>query len=184
MATEGPAAFISGEFHRGFVGFVSNGVGLVSAYREHFKKQKEQKSEAKEPENEELSSLPTIESANPIMELSQPSSATHPLPLPVILPQRRPGVKRKGFLRAYAPVLQNAGISQAIFLKFLDDFDAAARANPVFTVVSIAATIAGCHLEAITLAVLACVEIAAEVAAELQRRKRTNAFLDEANEEF
>ena len=46
-----------------------------------------------------------------------------PLPCPVILPQRRPKDKTRGFIRAYAPVLgECAGIDQQTFLDFLEDF--------------------------------------------------------------
>lgn len=46
-----------------------------------------------------------------------------PLPCPVILPQRRPKNKSRGFVRAYAPVLgEYSGIDQKTFLDFLDDF--------------------------------------------------------------
>jgi hypothetical protein len=46
-----------------------------------------------------------------------------PLPCPVILPQRRPKNKARGFVRAYAPVLgEYSGIDQKTFLDFLDDF--------------------------------------------------------------
>ena len=46
-----------------------------------------------------------------------------PLPCPVILPQRRPKDKARGFVRAYAPVLgEYAGIDQKTFLDFLEDF--------------------------------------------------------------
>jgi hypothetical protein len=46
-----------------------------------------------------------------------------PLPCPVILPQRRPKDKTRGFIRAYAPVLgEYSDIDQKTFLDFLDDF--------------------------------------------------------------
>jgi hypothetical protein len=46
-----------------------------------------------------------------------------PLPCPVILPQRRPKDKTRGFIRAYAPVLgEYSDINQKTFLDFLDDF--------------------------------------------------------------
>lgn len=44
------------------------------------------------------------------------------LEMPVILPQRRPKSKERGFVRAYAPMLQTCGIQQAEFLDFLDGF--------------------------------------------------------------
>lgn len=47
------------------------------------------------------------------------------LDLPVILPQRRPKNKERGFVRAYAPVLQTCGIDQTEFLAFLDGFEKA-----------------------------------------------------------
>ena len=54
-----------------------------------------------------------------------PTQVNHfqPLPCPVILPQRRPKDKTRGFIRAYAPVLgECAGIDQQTFLDFLEDF--------------------------------------------------------------
>jgi hypothetical protein len=44
------------------------------------------------------------------------------LELPVILPQRRPKNKERGFVRAYAPILQTCGVEEAEFLDFLDGF--------------------------------------------------------------
>lgn len=46
------------------------------------------------------------------------------LPCPVIIPQRRPRNKDRGFVRAYAPVLDDCGISQDVFLRFLEYLDA------------------------------------------------------------
>lgn len=54
------------------------------------------------------------------------------LPQQVIIPQRRPGSKQRGFMRAYAPILgTHAGIDQESFLTFLNDFDKAAQSSPV-----------------------------------------------------
>jgi hypothetical protein len=52
-----------------------------------------------------------------------------PLPCPVILPQRRPGAKGRGFVRAYAPVLAQAGIDQDTFLGFLNGWDDASKVS-------------------------------------------------------
>ena len=46
-----------------------------------------------------------------------------PLELPVIIPQRRPRQRSRGFLRAYAPLLEGNQIDQAMFLGFLNGFD-------------------------------------------------------------
>jgi len=45
------------------------------------------------------------------------------LPLPVIIPQRRPQNKSRGWARAYAPALMGSGIDEATFLDFLDRFN-------------------------------------------------------------
>lgn len=52
-----------------------------------------------------------------------PPVAPQGLPCPVIIPQRRPRNKDRGFVRAYAPVLQDCGISQDVFLQFLEYLD-------------------------------------------------------------
>ena len=44
------------------------------------------------------------------------------LPCPVIIPQKRPESKTQGFIRAYAPALNDCGIDQATFLDFLDNY--------------------------------------------------------------
>ena len=54
------------------------------------------------------------------------------LDLPVILPQRRPKNKERGFVYAYAPVLQTCGIGQAEFLAFLDGFEKAIQVCQIF----------------------------------------------------
>jgi hypothetical protein len=186
MATEGVVSFVVGDFHRAFVGLVSNSIGLASAYREHSMSREkitcnanedgdaepvtfDQVASKVEPATDDVAFSPTA--AVQLEEQLQPLSTI------VIIPQRRPGVKKRGFFRAYAPVLQNAGISQQCFLRFLDEFDAAAKANPTFTVVALAAEIVGMVPEAICMAVSACVKIAANVAAELQIRRRTNGFI-------
>lgn len=44
------------------------------------------------------------------------------LPAPVIIPQKRPDMRSRGFVRAYAPALAECGVDQAAFLDFLDGF--------------------------------------------------------------
>jgi hypothetical protein len=51
------------------------------------------------------------------------SPAVGRLTAPVVLPQKRPRAKVRGFVRAYAPMLEDCGIDQATFLEFLDGFD-------------------------------------------------------------
>lgn len=45
-----------------------------------------------------------------------------PLECPVIIPQRRPHTKARGFVRAYAPALEDAGIDQDTWMEFLKIF--------------------------------------------------------------
>jgi hypothetical protein len=58
-----------------------------------------------------------------------PPQPTQRIPCPVIIPQRRPRNKDRGFVRGYAPVLDDCGISQDVFLKFLKDWLAASKAS-------------------------------------------------------
>lgn len=76
------------------------------------------------------------------------------LPLPVILPQRRPRNKSRGFVRAYSPVLEDVGIDQQTFLRFLKNFHKSSQANPYFNAVLVAATVAGFVPEPITVRLL------------------------------
>lgn len=107
-----------------------------------------------------------------------------PLPYPVILPQRRPGTKRRGFIRAYAPDLAACGIDQDTFLRFLKNFHKSSQGSPVFTVLLIAAGIAGLAPSVIAIAVTTAVQFAAKTAQEVQARYRTNNFLDEVNKDL
>ncbi|KAI7361094.1 hypothetical protein KC336_g21879, partial [Hortaea werneckii] len=105
-----------------------------------------------------------------------------PLPVPVILPQRRPRKKARGFVRAYAPVLDDCGIDQETFLKFLDNFQKSSHASPVFKVIQVSAGIAGFAPSVIAMAVTTAVQIAAGFGEEIQSRQRTNHFLDRMND--
>lgn len=107
------------------------------------------------------------------------------LPYPVILPQRRPNDKSRGFVRAYAPDLgRYKGIDEPTFLNFLKQFHKSSQASGFFTVINIAAMGASFAPGAIAFAVTISVQMASRVAAEAQSRHRTNSFLDKANEEL
>jgi hypothetical protein len=62
-----------------------------------------------------------------LVQMAGPPGPVHRLPCPVIIPQRRPGAKKRGFVRAYAPVLADCGISQDVFIKFISDFHKASQ---------------------------------------------------------
>ncbi len=110
-------------------------------------------------------------------------SQEDPSPAPVILPQRRPKQKSRGFVRAYAPLLgECAGIDQATFVDFLETFDKSSQASPALKVINLAAAAAGLVPSAIAMAVSISIQVAAGIATEVQSRYRTNAFLDQVNE--
>ena len=54
---------------------------------------------------------------------SQPTLTPGRLQDPVIIPQRRPENKSRGWVLAYAPSLAACGIDQTTFLNFLHDFN-------------------------------------------------------------
>lgn len=56
-----------------------------------------------------------------------PPQPARRIPCPVIIPQRRPRKKDRGFVRAYAPILEECGVAQDVFLKFLKDWLAASK---------------------------------------------------------
>lgn len=106
------------------------------------------------------------------------------LPFPVIVPQRRPSTKARGFVRAYSPVLEETGVSQDGFLGFLKNLHKAAQASPTFDIVLIATAIAGAYPDpSIGLAVQA-VQVAAGIGQEIQERYLTNKSSTQANNDF
>jgi hypothetical protein len=94
------------------------------------------------------------------------------LPCPVILPQRRPKDKKRGFVKAYAPVLANCDIDQNTFLEFLKSFQQSGKADPWLNTINVAAMIAGLVPSITAMAVSAAVKIAVGAAMEVQRRTR------------
>lgn len=94
------------------------------------------------------------------------------LPCAVIIPQRRPKDKKRGFVRAYAPVLADCGIEQPAFLDFLKSFQTASKEDPWLHVVNIAAMAAGMAPSVTAMAVSTAVQVSVGVAMEVQRRTR------------
>lgn len=65
-----------------------------------------------------------------IVQLAGPVNSTARIPYPVIIPQRRPGNKDRGFVHGYAPVLADCGIGQEAFVGFLEAFHKASKVCP------------------------------------------------------
>jgi hypothetical protein len=97
---------------------------------------------------------------NKIALYKTPEFERTPLPLPVILPQRRPGKRGRGFVRAYAPLLgECSGIDQETFLTFIENFEKASQASAIFPILQISAGIAGFAPSVIAMAVTTVVQI-------------------------
>ncbi|KAJ4351746.1 uncharacterized protein N0V89_007089 [Didymosphaeria variabile] len=106
------------------------------------------------------------------------------LPNPVIIPQRRPGSKARGWTRAYAPDLEPLGIDQDTFMKFLESWDKSAQGSPWFKAVALTAGIVGMAMPGpIVMGVTTAVSIAAQAGYELQGRAKANNFLDQMNKD-
>ena len=71
---------------------------------------------------EELASISDVKYPEPISPHGRPK-----LSCPVVIPQRRPGSKGRGFLRAYAPVLADHDLDEQTFLTFLKSFHKASQ---------------------------------------------------------
>ncbi|KII87077.1 hypothetical protein PLICRDRAFT_244124 [Plicaturopsis crispa FD-325 SS-3] len=106
------------------------------------------------------------------------------LPLPVILPQRRPRNKMRGFVRAWAPDLAACDVREEDFLRFVSEFHLAMQASKAFKVMQLGAFVAGCIPSVTAQAVSMAVNIAAGVGSAIQTHYQGNAFLDNANEVY
>ena len=127
---------------------------------------------------------PTIESFAAVVMAKCPplNYPTNPLQRPVIIPQRRPGARDRGFIHAYAPDLADKGISQEVFLSFIQTFHQAAQASPLLNVVSLSAGVVGFVPEPVAMITSTVIQFAAGTAKDLQTTQRTHTFLDEMND--
>lgn len=87
-----------------------------------------------------------------------------PLPLPVVIPQQRPGSHDRGFMAAYSPYLQNCGIDEETMFQFIKDTNAALEGNKLLTGIQIASFGAGFAPGFIAFAVTTSVQMGAGLA--------------------
>ncbi|KAL4814454.1 hypothetical protein BDW67DRAFT_186656 [Aspergillus spinulosporus] len=106
------------------------------------------------------------------------------LPYPVILPQRRPKNNKRGFIRAYAPVLADFGIDQELFLNFLETSNKACQATPWLYALNLASIGTMWLPSAIAFVVSTVIQVGTEAAIQVEGRRKTNAYFDKINEEF
>jgi hypothetical protein len=112
-----------------------------------------------------------------------PCSPGH-LALPVVITQRRPESRTKGFVRAYSPLLQDVGIDQATFLDFLDNLNKSLAPSPWIQAINLAAFAGQSVPEPFTIMISIAVKKVADAASELHSRSKTNRFLDRVNQDF
>ena len=144
--------------------------------------------ESKEDFSESLPEQPEDKIAHSFLKsqnLRPTAQSYRPLPYPVILPQRRPKDKSRGFIRAYAPILNEcSNIDQTTFLDMLESLDRSSKAAPVFDVINLACLAVGFIPNPITIGVSIAVQVASSTAKEIQSRSRRNNFLDKMNDEL
>lgn len=94
------------------------------------------------------------------------------LELPVVIPQRRPKDRSRGFIRAYAPVLQSAGIDQPTWLEFLDTLQKSSAADPWLNAINLASIGTMFMPHVIGFAVSYAIQQTTNMAIEMQARFR------------
>lgn len=101
-----------------------------------------------------------------------PNGPVGRLALPVAIPQRRPKDKSRGFIRAYAPDLENVGIDQTSWLDFIETLNEASLANPWIQAINLVG-LAASPLPTITSqAISIALMVATNAAMEVQTRYR------------
>ncbi|KAK8085910.1 hypothetical protein PG994_000884 [Apiospora phragmitis] len=111
-------------------------------------------------------------------------SEDHQLALPVVITQRRPGSRTRGFVRAYSPLLADAGIDQATFLDFLDKLNKSVEPSPWIQAINLASFAGQAVPEPFTVIISMAVKKVTDATSELHSRSKTNQFLDQVNESF
>lgn len=92
------------------------------------------------------------------------------LPCPVVIPQRRPGHKERGFVEAYAPSLEKFGIQQDEFISFIKATNKAVQANKWLVAIQLAAVGAGFVPNSIAIGASVAAQVVAGVIAKAETR--------------
>ncbi|KAL1852526.1 hypothetical protein Daus18300_012124 [Diaporthe australafricana] len=106
------------------------------------------------------------------------------LDIPVVITQRRPKARTRGFIRAYAPNLQKVGIDQDTFIDFIDQLNKAVEPSPWITAIDLASLAGHAFPEPVHLLISASALMATQITAEVVSRSKSNAFLDRMNNDF
>ena len=142
---------------------------------------------ATEPTDPSKLAILFIQAHPPLDEFSVDSGvsgASQPLSLPVVLTQRRPKQRDRGFIRAYAPLLADAGVEQDVFLDFVDKLNRAIEPNPWLNAINLASLAALAVPTPFTFLISAAVRMTVKAAQEVNSRSKGNTFLDKVNAGF
>ena len=117
----------------------------------------------------------------------QPLARTGQLPAPVAIPQKRPEMRSRSFVKAYAPALNSCGVDQAAFFDFLEGFNKKTNKHGYFNATNIAIAFSAMSytLSVAPSTVVHFSAIAVHISIETGRRlyisKRQNSYIDEIN---
>ncbi|KAI0515062.1 hypothetical protein F5B22DRAFT_608160 [Xylaria bambusicola] len=112
------------------------------------------------------------------------ASLNQRLALPVVITQKRPGKRTRGFIRAYALVLDDVGINEATFLEFIDDLNKAVLPNPWIQALNLASLAGMAAPEPFTILISIAVQKATNAVSAVHSRYKTNHFINEVNRSF
>lgn len=113
-----------------------------------------------------------------------PSPPPPPLQTPILIPQRRPNTRARGFAPAYVPILSSFSISKPTFLDFITTFNISLELNPYLNAINFAGFAGEVAPDPFSLLIGFGVEVAMDVVMEAQSRVKSNGFLERLNEAF
>ena len=102
----------------------------------------------------------------------------------MVLTQRRPKARDRGFIRAYAPLLSDVGIEQEVFLEFVDKLNKVVEPTPWLNAINLA-SLAGLAVPTpFTVLISIATRMAVKAAMEVNSRSKGNSYLDKLNAGF
>ncbi|KAH7128497.1 hypothetical protein B0J11DRAFT_567101 [Dendryphion nanum] len=113
-----------------------------------------------------------------------PPRPTGRLQRPVIIPQRRPNYRERGFIQAYAPDLMNCGIDQETFMSFLDGFGLPTAESAAIDAVNVTVGAVDIFLAPFAPGVGFAIEGAVESYQDMRSRMSQNAYLSKMNKQL
>jgi hypothetical protein len=141
--------------------------GSVEAYLDNDFESDSQEEAATSQQNAELA-LDNFIRAHPRPGAAPALAAVPRLRCPVVISQRRPGNKERGFVKAYAPDLEPFGIDQDSFIDFIRAINRASQASKWLVAIQVAAAGTSFVPNPVALGVSTAVQIIAGVIAKAE----------------